>query len=214
MKIIDLTMELRTGTPVYPSYPIPIVHRWTSIREHGFYSNILVIVEHTGTHVDAPAHFIEGGTTIDKLPLERFIGKAFVVDVSDLPPRSEIPAERVAETAEKLGVKLDTETIVLFHTGYDRKAGTQEWFNHPGLGEEAAKLLADRSVKAVGIDAPSIDHEPYPAHRILLSKQIPIYENLTNLDKLVGKVFRFIAIPLKIVQGSASPVRAVAIVEE
>ncbi len=214
-RVVDLTMELRTGTPVFPSYPIPIVHTWTTIKEHGYYSNLLIFVEHTGTHVDSPAHFIEGAPTIDRIPLERFMGKGIVIDVSDLPPKGMITAELIESRLRELGVEIGPGWIVLFHTGYDKKAGTPDWFNHPGLDESGARYLADRDVNAVGIDAPSIDHEPFPGHRTLLPKGIVIYENLTNLRELLGKKgFQFIGIPLRIVNGSASPVRAIAIVED
>jgi kynurenine formamidase len=87
IKVVDLSMEIKTNTPVFQIYPISIVHTWTNIREHGFYSNLLMLVEHTGTHVDAPAHVIEGGETIDSIPLERFRGDGVVVDASALPLR-------------------------------------------------------------------------------------------------------------------------------
>ncbi len=212
MKIIDLTMRLKTGFPVFPGYPVPIVHRWTSIEEHGYYSNLLMLVEHTATHVDAPAHFVENGATIDEVPLDRFMGEAILVDATSLEPRSPIPAELIEKAAENTGL---SGKIVLFHTGYDKKAGTPQWHDHPVIGDEAAELLVSRGVKAVGIDAPSPDNEPFPAHKKLLPRGIPIYENLTNLDKLVGMgVFEFYGIPLAIQRGSASPVRAFAILRE
>ncbi len=136
------------------------------------------------------------------------------MDASKLERRGTITRALIEEQLGRLNVKPGPGWIILFHTGYDRLAGRPEWFNHPGLGEDAARYLVELGVNAVGIDAPSIDHEPFPAHRILLSNSIPIYENLTNLDKLVGRVFQFIAFPLKIVRGSASPVRAVAVLEE
>jgi kynurenine formamidase len=214
VEIIDLTMELSSRTPVFPIYPPPAVHTWTTIKSHGFYSNLLLVVEHTGTHVDAPAHVFEDGTTIDAMPLERFMGKGVVVDASKLKPRELITRSYVEAKIKELGVNVGKGWVVLFYTGYDKKAGTREWYDHPGLDETAAKYLVELGVNAVGIDAPSIDHEPYPAHQQLLSHGIPIYENLTNLDKLVGKVFKFIGLPLRIVKGSASPVRAVAVIEE
>lgn len=212
MKIIDLSMEIKTGSPVFPGYPIPVVHTWTSIKEHGFYSNILIFVEHTGTHVDSPAHFVEGAPTIDEIPIERFIGRGIVVDFSHLPPKALITRDEL-EKAFK-GLNIGKGWIVLIRTGYDKKAGTQEWFNHPGLSKDAAEYLAELNVNAVGIDAPSIDHDPFPAHRTLLPRGIVIYENLTNLDKLIGRKFMFYGVPLKIFKGSASPVRAFAVVEE
>jgi kynurenine formamidase len=212
LKVIDLSMEIKTGSPVFPGYPTPIVHPWTTIREHGYYSNILQFVEHTATHVDAPAHFIEGAPTIDAVPLERFMGRGIVVDASHLPPKASITREFLEKALS--GRSVGRGWIVLIMTSYDRKAGTPEWFNHPGLDESGARYLAELDVNAVGIDAPSIDHEPFPAHRILLQKGIVIFENLTNLELVKGREFMFYAFPLKIVKGSASPVRAVAIIEE
>lgn len=213
-KIIDLTMPLYTGMPVFPGYPVPIVHTWVTIDKAGYYANLLMFVEHTGTHVDSPAHFVEGAPTIDEVPLDRFMGRGFVIDVSGLKPKAPITKDVIEDAAKKAGIELGPDYIVLFYTGYDAKAGTPEWFNHPGLDESGAKYLADKNVKAVGIDAPSIDHEPFPGHKILLAKGIVIFENLTNLKQLIGKSFEFIAFPLKIKKGSASPVRAVAIIEE
>lgn len=215
MRIVDLTMELKTGSPVFPGYPTPIVHTWVRIEEQGYYANLLMFVEHTGTHVDSPAHFIEEAPTIDEVPPDRFMGKGVVVDVSYLPPKAGISREITDEALRKLNVSVGPEWVVLFYTGYDAKAGTSEWFNHPGLNASSAKYLTDRRVKAVGIDAPSIDHHPFPGHKILLSRGIVAYENLTNLRKLLGVVgFKFIGLPEKIKRGSASPVRAIAIVEE
>ena len=214
-RILDLTMVLKTGSPVFPGYPTPIVHTWTTIKEHGYYSNLVMFVEHTGTHVDSPAHFIEGAPTIDEVPLERFMGKGIVIDVSDLGPKAAITKERIEKALSRASIDIGPGWIVLFYTGYDSKAGTPEWFNHPGLDESGAKFLAEKNVNAVGIDAPSIDHEPFPGHKILLPKGIVIFENLTNLKELLDKIgFEFIALPLKIEKGSASPVRAIAIIEE
>ncbi len=215
MKIVDLTMTISDRTPVFPGYPQPIVHKWTSISEQGYYSNILVFVEHTSTHVDAPAHFIENSPTIDEVSLDKFIGKGVVLDFHDLGDNTVITRKMIEEELRKLNVKPGPGWIILFYTGYDKYAGTDKWFKHPGLGEDASRYIAELGVNAVGIDAPSIDHEPFPAHKILLPKGIVIYENLTNLDKLIGVVgFKFIGVPLKIHRGSASPVRALAIVEE
>ncbi|MFI5421534.1 MAG: cyclase family protein, partial [Nitrososphaerales archaeon] len=78
--------------------------------------------------------------------------------------------------------------------------------------EEASRYLVDLQVNAVGFDAPSPDHPPFPAHKILLPHSIGVYENLTNLEKLLGRKFFFVGAPLPLTGGSASPVRALAIV--
>ncbi len=213
-KIIDLSMYIYTGLPVFEGYPIPIVHEWTNIDRDGYYSNILMLVEHTGTHVDSPAHFIKGAPSIDDVPLERFMGKALVVDVSGLKEKEEIRVEHIIGAERRFNVRVGRGWIVLFYTGYDRFIGSEKWFKHPGLGEEASRFLVERGVNAVGIDAPSIDHEPFPAHKTLLPNNIVIYENLTNLDKVKDAAgFMVYGFPLKIKKGSASPVRVIAVLE-
>ena len=213
MKIVDLTMTIKSKSPVYPTYISPVVHTWTSHREHGFYSNLLILNDHTLTHVDCPAHMIENGATVDSLPLDRFMGLATAIDLAYLKPRESISRDLLLKELEKLGVESFKNMIILMRTGFDEKIGSSEWFNHPGLDKSAAKLLVEMNVKAVGVDAPSIDHEPYHAHKILLQNNVVIYENLTNLKEVVNKVFKFYGFPLKIYKGSGSPVRAVAIIE-
>ncbi|MEZ0345218.1 MAG: cyclase family protein, partial [Infirmifilum sp.] len=172
---------------------------------------LLMMVEHTMTHVDSPAHFIEGAPTIDEVPLERFMGRGVVVDVSHLGPKAPVTREILEEALRGHGV--GKGWVVLLRTGYDAKAGTPEWFDHPGLDESGARYLASLEVNAVGIDAPSIDQAPFPGHKTLLPKGIVIFEKLTNLGELLGKTFTFYAFPLKIHKGSASPVRALALLE-
>lgn len=214
MRIVDLSFEIHTGAPVFSAYPTPIIHKWVSIEEHGYYANLLMLIEHTLTHVDVPAHFIKNGLTVEKIPLDKFIGKGIVIDVSHKPPKSEITVEDIEKALKELNIAIGPGWIMLFHTGYDRKIGTSDFFDHPGLEWSASQYIARLKVNAVGIDAPSIDHEPYPAHKTLLSQGIVIYENLTNLDALMGNTgFKFIGLPLKIKAGSASPVRAIAILE-
>ena len=213
VRIIDLSMPISERTPVFPGYPPPIVHPWALREREGYFANILMMIEHAGTHVDAPVHFIEKGRPIDQVDLNKFMGPGVVLDFSDLKPKSTITRELLE--ARISGIEVEERYVVLLYTGYSSKAGTPEWFEHPGLGSDAAKLLVEKGIKAVGIDAPSIDHAPFEAHRVLLGAGVPIYENLTNLEKLIGvKRFKFIGLPLKIVGGSASPVRAIAVVEE
>jgi kynurenine formamidase len=213
MKIVDLTMTIKTKAPVHPIYVEPVVTTWTTIKETGFYSTLLILNDHTLTHLDAPAHVIENGVTVDMLPLEMFIGPGIAVDLSYLPPRSTITRETLLRELEKTGITSFEGWVLLIRTGYDSKIGTPEWFDHPGLDESAAKLLIEKKFKAVGTDAPSIDREPYPAHKLLLQNNIIVYENLTNLKELIGRKFYFYGLPLKIYRGSGSLVRAIAIIE-
>ena len=188
--IVDLTLELSEETPVYPDDPRVEIRKWTTIEKDGYYMNALFLGEHSGTHVDAPAHFIPDGKTIDEIPLEKFIGKGVVIDVSSL--NRSIKPEDITKNTE----------VVLFYTG-----GREIY-----LSEEGAKHLVELDIKAVGIDAPTIGD--FNTHKVLLSNEVIIFENLTNLQRLIEKEFTFFGVPLKIKNGSGSPVRAFAIIKE
>ena len=188
--IVDLSMPLSDDTPVYPDDPPVSVRLWAVIERDGYYMNVLKMGEHSGTHVDAPAHFIPGGKTIDEMPLDRFVGRGMVVDVRNgngTVRLDEIPDEGYFDR------------VVLFLTG-----GRE-------LSPEVALFLVAEGVKAVGTDSMSIGDDA--VHRIFLSEEVPVFENLVNLELLAGREFTFMAFPLKIEGGSGSPVRAVAFVE-
>ncbi len=217
-EIVDLSVPLKNlGTTVHPCFPQPRREGFSSIRENGFNSYVWTIVEHAGTHVDAPNHSIEQGATIDQIHLSQYIGPGIVLDFRDKPPKYPIKKDDIL-TALKTNNdrKLGAGWVTLFLTGYSSKVNTPEWLAHPGLTEEAVNFLVEMGVKAVGIDAPTPDIEietTYePAHIIFSSRSIAIYENLTNLSKLLGKRFLFVGCPLPLVGGTGSPVRAIALV--
>ncbi|ACB39908.1 cyclase family protein [Pyrobaculum neutrophilum] len=206
---VDLTMEVGPATPVYPGSPAPAVLQWSRYDVHGYYSNVLFMPEHVGTHVDAPAHFVPGGRTVDQIEAGRFFGRFVALDFSGLPPRGEVGL-REFERALPRGVELGPGWFVLFRTGYH--AGVERWLDHPDISPELAEHLAKLGVYGVGTDAPSPDHPPFEVHRILLAREVLIFENLANLGAVVGKTGQFVALPLKVAGGSGAPVRAVALV--
>lgn len=213
--MIDLSVPIKSlDTPIFPGYPQPLRSTMTTIKDNGYQSYVWSFVEHTATHVDAPAHFVEGAKTVESVPLSRYIGEGLVLDFSKKPPRYPIGKDDISEA---IGASPDAKRvgegwILLFHTGYTAKSRSSDWMEHPELREEGAKYLADLKPNAIGFDAPGPDHAPFPAHKILLPKSIGIYENLNNLELLIGKRFLFVGTPLALSGGSASPVRAVAIV--
>ena len=186
--------------------------------------------EHGGTHLDAPIHFSKGGKTVDQLSLDRLIGEAAVIDVSEVCSRD--PDYQV--TVDDLrGWEVEHErqlvdVIVLIHTGFakswpDRKRylGTEKLgsegvaqLHFPGLDPDAAKWLAEhRSVKAVGIDTASIDHgqsQRFQSHVTLFRHNIPAFENVTNLHELPSQGATVIALPMKIASGTGAPLRIIA----
>jgi arylformamidase len=212
-EVIDLSVPMKSlDTPVFPGYPQPLRATYTTVAKEGYASFIWTFAEHTSTHVDSPAHFFEGSMTIDQVPLRRYVGPGMVLDFTKKPPpKYEISKKDILDGFRATGETPRAGSIVLFYTGYSDKSGA-EWLEHPSLGDEASRYLVELQVNAVGFDAPSPDHPPFPAHKTLLPQTIGVYENLTNLDKLVGKKFFFVGAPLRLAGGSASPVRALAIV--
>lgn len=182
----------------------------------------LVMSEHTGTHIDAPLHFIPEGPAhygIDQVPLDRVIGRAATIQATDLSPAESLTAARVRAWEDKFG-PLKQRDIVLIRYGWDRfwatgVAGREFLEAWPGLSVDAANYMVEKGVSLVGCDAISIDAssaEKQPAHYALLGNEVYIMENLNNLDQLPSFSV-FMAFPLKVREGSGSPVRAVAMID-
>jgi kynurenine formamidase len=186
--------------------------------------------EHGGTHLDAPIHFGEGKRTADQVPLEQLIAHAAVIDVTKQAGQDRdyrlTPGDVTA--FEKQHGRIAAGTIVLLRTGWSRhwpdaKAylgddtpGDASKLSFPSFGADAARLLVeDRGAAALGIDTASIDYgrsTDFMVHRIAAARNVPGFENLTNLDQLPATGATIIALPMKIEAGSGGPLRAVALV--
>ncbi len=187
--------------------------------------------EHGGTHVDAPIHFHAAGAAVDRIPLERLLGPAVVVDA-----RAACAADRdhrigkaEIEAFEAAQGRIPDGAIVLLRTGWSRHFHDRARYlgtaargpeavrdlHFPGLDPEAARwLVEERAVAAVGIDTASIDPGPstrFESHRVLAAAGVPIFENLARLGRLPPRDFAVIALPVKIEGGSGAPLRAVAV---
>lgn len=177
--------------------------------------------EHSGTHVDAPSHFIEGTPSIDQVPLTRFAGPGRVIDGRSVGPNGPVDAAFLTRWEDEHGM-LQAGDIALFYFGWSHKWGNQgdrPSFNEdwPGLVASCCQVLMDRGVAAVGTDALSIDRactNTFEGHRTLLGGMIPIFENVDSLDGVMDCEFTFMGWPLHIIGGSGSPVRAVALVHD
>jgi len=214
-KVVDLSVPMKSqGTAVFPGYPMPFKATMTTLKDTGWLSYLWVFVEHSGTHVDAPIHVIDGATPVDKVPLGTYIGKGAVLDMTHKKPKSSITDDDIGAGLRKEGMqgKVGPGWILLLHTGWTAKAGTPQWLEYPELSLPACEAIVKLRVNAVGLDSPSPDYAPLPSHKVLLAKGIGIFENLANLDKVAGEEFIFVGAPLPLVDGSASPVRAFALV--
>lgn len=233
VKIIDLSQEIYQGMPVYPGHLKTVLwyhatHEETKStfpKEYPFHSYStmgMLLSDHGPTHVDSVFHIRPDGKTIDQLPLEMFYTEAVCLDVSHVPPDKFVTLKDIKDALAKHNLAIERGDTVLLYTGhYNRKYGTEDWlYNYTGLDLDAAKWLGEQGVVNIGADAPSIDSSQammtryYPGHTVCMEKHILNTENLANLDKVAGKRFIYIGLPLKIREGTGSPIRAVAILNE
>lgn len=232
---IDLTHPFNDRSVYWPTN-MPFKHDtvFYGINDKGyFYSSFKFSAEeHGGTHFDAPIHFGNQRSTIEKVPVNQLIGPGVVIDVSKKAwdnPDYLISADDFLAWEEQNG-PIPDGAIVLVYTGHgrfydDRKrylgtrlTGTEAVpeLHFPGLSPEAATwLTGNRHVNAIGLDTPSIDYgqsSDFQAHRILCQNDLTIYENVAHLDQLPAKGSFIVALPMKIEGGSGAPLRIVAVI--
>jgi len=212
VKPIDLTLTISESIPTFPNSPKPQFLLWSDIKDDGYNLELLFLSSHTGTHLDAPYHFVKNGIKINQIPLDRLIGKAILIK---LQKTKNVPITKSDITSfEKNNGKILNNSSVFFFTAWQKNLKKDNYFTeNPGLSISAAKYLASKKVNLVGIDSPSIDlgkDESFSVHHILSKNNILIVENLTNLNKILSKEFNFTILPLKLKNTTGSPVRAVA----
>jgi arylformamidase len=221
--VVDLSHTLEEGMPTYPTHAKFFQNPWLSMGDPAK-MNQLFLSEHTGTHVDAPSHFPEASPTpalaIDQVEIGRFAGRARCLHVTVVGEANWQLSAREIEAWEDEYGSLRPGEIVLIDFGWAKRwslweAGFGYLTGWPGLARDAAELLRARRVGAVGTDCVGLDAGDggggLPAHRTLLPAGILIYENLANLDQLGDELF-FVGFPLKIGNGTGSPVRALGLV--
>ena len=209
MKIYDLTHTIRNDMPVYPGTEQPRLTTACTIEEVGYRETLLHMYSHTGTHMDAPAHMLPDGATLDSYAPEKLAGAAVVVDC-----RGEKAITRpLLQRYDLSGVD-----FVLFCTGWDKKWGTPAYYeNFPCLTAEAAAYLAALPLKGVGEDSISLDpcdSTDFPNHITLMKAGFINTENLTGLDALLGRRFTFVTLPLKFENADGCSCRAIAMEDQ
>lgn len=206
---IDLSQTLCPGMPFFPGTEPPAFDRPFTVERDGFAEQRLTLLTHVGTHMDAPAHLIAGGATLEQLGLPHFAGPAALLDLPRLPG-----AVVAAEDLRRYAPRLAGKSFVLLRTGWSARWGSDAYFRgFPVLSEEAALFLAGFAIRGVGVDAASFDPADslaLPAHHAFLARAIVLIENLTNLDAIFGDECDFCCLPLKLVDGDGAPARAVA----
>jgi len=208
MTLIDLSHIINPDISVFPGTEKPVFER----KEIEGYPEVkITMYTHTATHMDAPIHIIKGARTLDELPIDKFMGKAIVIDCKHLAGK-QITLDFLKPFEDKIK---DIE-FILFNSGWSAKWKTEAYFeNFPTLTSEAADWLTQFNLKGIGLDSISLDPVAdltLPNHKIVLAKEILIIENMCNLDSLPDTEFMFQCFPLKIEKADGSPVRAVAMV--
>jgi len=215
MKIVDLTLTVSDKIPTFPGSPPPSFIPWENIKEDGYNLELLFLSSHTGTHMDAPHHFLEKAAKIHEISLEKLVSEAALIQCRKSSDQS-ITKTDIQKFEKKHG-KIDGFSSVIFQTGWQRNLQKKYYFTkNPGLSVSAAKYLASKKISLVGIDSPSIDlgkDDKFSVHQIFAKKGILIVENLANLDKIKSSKFHLVVLPLKLKNATGSPVRAIAFVE-
>ena len=221
MKIIDLTLTVSDKIPTFPGSPRPNFIPWENIKEDGYNLELLFLSTHTGTHMDAPYHFLEKGAKIHEISLNKLVSKAVLIQSRESRDRFGIKQISITKADiqkfEKQHGKIDGFSSVIFYTGWQRNLQKKYYFTkNPGLSVSAAKYLASKKINLVGVDSPSIDlgkDSKFSVHQIFAKKGILIVENLANLEKIKSSKFHLVVLPLKLKNATGSPVRAIAFVE-
>jgi kynurenine formamidase len=209
-RLVDLSLGIFHGAPNYPALPFTEVITTNTIANDHMNATKLVISTHGTTHLDAPAHFIEGGKTIEQLDLSKCIGPARVVDLTHKGLKAPVD---VGDLEAHASVFVP-DARVLLRFGWDKVYPEPAYFSdHPFLTIGAATWLASRQIAMLGMDSPT----PTPTdwievHKILLGAEIVIVEALAHLEQLPASEFFFMAAPLLILGREGAPVRALALV--
>jgi arylformamidase len=202
--IIDITQRITAEMPVWPGDPSPVLEAVATLEQHGVQVSRLVLGTHTGTHLDAPRHFIPGGRTIDQLDLEVLLGPCCVLEVRSA--GMHITREDLEDFDIQAGAR------VLLKTRNSHQPPTPTFrTDFSALEASAADYLRERRVQLVGIDGPSVDvwtAPDFPCHRCLLKADILILENLV-LRHVAPGTYGLIGLPLNLAEADGCPIRAV-----
>ena len=240
LKVVDLSQPLGPETPVIglppifassPGVSIDVISRYDD-KGPGWYWNTIRMGEHTGTHFDAPVHWITGkdfpANRCDTIPPRRFVGPACVIDVTAEVAKNEdflLMPEHVTAWEKQHG-KIPPGAWVLLRTGWSKRTKVADFLNvkadgphSPGFHKTTSELLArDRDVLGVGVETVGTDagqagtfDPPFPNHATMHGNGKFGLASLCNLDQLPPTGAVLIAAPLKIVDGSGSPLRVLAI---
>ncbi|NLN16323.1 MAG: cyclase family protein [Firmicutes bacterium] len=207
MTIIDLTLPLSQDLPTWPGDP-PVELRTYAGPEYRI--GTITMGTHSGTHMDAPCHFIQGGASLDMVDLNRCVGRAAVLPLGKLEPGARITRETLLPYQDAL----QSGGMVLLQTGWSRRIKEDYFTAFPSIEPDCAQWLIDQGISLLGVEQPSLHVQlDTLVHRMFLSAGIIIVEGLTNLD-LVPNGGLVAILPLRLMEADGAPVRAVCILED
>ena len=217
-RVVDLTHDIREGMTTFPGPNHPRVEVTVLARHHleGRATRRLVLGTHTGTHVDAPLHFLPDGGSVDQLSLESLVGPAHVVDLSDAEPLEAVDVERLRAA---LGGRPQHPRVLLRY-GWSHRFDTESYYvDWPHLAEEVCPWLVEHGVRLLGMDTPSPDdprlgfgsERDSPNHHVLLGAGVILLEYLANLDQLQSPDVFLVALPLRVAGADGAPARVIAL---
>lgn len=207
--LVDLTMPITPGMAAYPGEPSASFDAYTTIENDDVAMASVTLFSQLGTHIDAPAHFVRGGRTVDQLDLARCVGEAVAIQLGPLEAGSLIDTA-LLETHRSM---LETAERVIVSTGWSRRAGSPNYFRDwPEFTLESVEYLAEFDLLFVGLDTPSPgnDSNNQALHRVMFREEIALVECLVNVDELPAH-FELVCLPLPLVGLDGSPVRAIAL---
>lgn len=214
MKIFDLTHDIKNGMQIFPGDPEVSIRPGLTHESDYCKVDRLWLNSHTGTHIDAPQHFLKQGKTLMDYPIDKFLGKAALIDVG---VKRENEAIVLADIQQHLD-HLRTCHVAMLKTGWSQYFGTERYLNHPYISKEAAEALVETGIQVIGVDFLNVDPtrwESWEAHPVFLSNDVLIVENLTHLEELDPSIaYTCGFLPLKTVDADGSPIRAVAMEAE
>lgn len=209
-EIVDLTHMINDKMITYPTswHSKVSTERLGKIEEVGRNTQKIILGSHTGTHIDAPLHFIKDGDSIEKIPLHKIVGDVTIIDFSMIGENTPIDKKNLT--------KLKISKRMIFNFGWHRFWNTEKFYkNYPFFTIDAANYLISEGVELIGYDTPSPDNSNMnvneidsPIHKIFLSNKVVLLEYLTNLDKLNGfENWNLVVAPMKLEGSDGSPSR-------
>jgi kynurenine formamidase len=226
--VVDLTHTIDAKTPMYEPSDVPAFQAKTvaTIEKDGYFAREISLPEHFGTHLDAPAHFARGMWTVDQIPPERLIAPLVILDVTAAAKGNSDYQVSVADVAkyEEAHGQIPNNAVVIAYTGWDSRWNSAKDYRNPdangvmhfpGYSLEAAKFLVEaRNSLGLGIDTLSIDYGPskdFPVHHYTLTHSLYHLENVANLARVPVSGAMVVVAPMKLENGSGSPVRILAL---